>query len=122
MTSVIFIPAFKTFLKIGQYFKVSNLEIDTSNKLKPTDSKVLIRFNKIGTILHYLYVTAMLLLLGIGHLSIQRKLQGACFFALYAYFAGLRPSYFQDDEPIQVVNAFLNFENQLYTRKKTLKS
>jgi hypothetical protein len=121
MASKLFHPLMKQFLKIAQAFKTTHVEFDTNiGRLKQIYSKQFLNKYKIGTILHQIYALAMGLHLLFGNLTTLEKIQGTLFFVIYAATAILRTGYKLDDEPIQVINMFLDFEEHLIAGKVSL--
>jgi hypothetical protein len=121
MASKLFHPLMKQFLKIAQMFKTTHVELDTdTGRLKQIYSKNFLNKYKIGTILHQIYALSMGLHLLFGNLTTLEKIQGTLFFVTYAATAILRTGYKLDDEPIQVINMFLDFEEHLIAGKVSL--
>jgi hypothetical protein len=116
MTSFIFFPVFKTYIKVSSFFRASHID-NADLQIIITDSTTRIKTYKISTFFHYLYVIAMFLVMCSRHLTIPRKLQGVLFLVAYGVAACTRTGFDLDDEPIKVINSFLNYEKHLITSK-----
>jgi hypothetical protein len=117
MTSQIFLPVVKKYLKVAQIFGATHVEIEENGSIKMANSKRILYIYKIGTVLHRMYALAMCIHYMIGHLTPLEKLKGSMCLIVYTFSAIFRTGIKLENEPIQLVNMFLELEKQIYRGK-----
>lgn len=106
-----FLPLLKFHLQICKILQCVPFDFDqTSGRLVRCRSHLQIRMFKLQCALSAMYCTSLCLNLCFGPLTTLQKLQGLVFFIAYLTASIIRWNYSLDNDPIQLIHAFLDFE------------
>ncbi|OXA54007.1 hypothetical protein Fcan01_11608 [Folsomia candida] len=109
MYGTVFLSLLKSHLKICNLLKCIPFEFDQrSGRLRKIKSARVLRIFRLQCVLAVMYCSAMFI--SIGPLTMSGRLQGFALFILSLAGSISRWNYSIDIDPIQIINAFLDFE------------
>jgi hypothetical protein len=109
-----FVPELKFHLRLCKLLNCLPFHYnEKSGRLYKTNSATEIKTSTRLTTLHFLYLAAMTIHIVVSEMQFTNRLQGMLFLSMIGILFVGRPYGNVDSSPIQLVNAFLNFESQL---------